>query len=99
MEAGEAVSVGAGGGLAVLFTPGHSPGSLSFYCAEAGFVLAGDALFRESIGRSDLPGGNHALLLESIRTQLFALPPATVVYSGHGAPTTIGHELAHNPFF
>lgn len=84
--------------LEVLFAPGHSPGHVCFYCRRQGFVVGGDVLFRESIGRTDLPGGNHATLLQSIRTQLFTLPNETVVYSGHGEPTTIGHEKRYNPF-
>jgi hydroxyacylglutathione hydrolase len=84
--------------LEVRFTPGHSPGGLSFYCEKAGFVLSGDALFRESIGRTDLPGSHHATLIESIRRRLFTLPEETVVYSGHGPATTIRHERAYNPF-
>jgi len=84
--------------LKVLFTPGHSPASISFYCAESGFVLAGDVLFHESIGRTDLPGGNMETLLESIRTQLFTLPDETIVYSGHGPATTVRHEKEYNPF-
>ncbi len=84
--------------LEVLFTPGHSPASLSFYCKDDAFVLAGDVLFYESIGRTDLPGGNHELLLESIRNQLFTLPGETLVYAGHGPSTTIRHEMEDNPF-
>jgi hydroxyacylglutathione hydrolase len=84
--------------LKALLTPGHSPGSLSFWCASAGFVIAGDALFYEGIGRTDLPGGNHAQLLESIRKKLFTLPGETVVYPGHGPTTTIRHEQEYNPF-
>jgi glyoxylase-like metal-dependent hydrolase (beta-lactamase superfamily II) len=84
--------------LEVLFTPGHSPGHISFYCKEQDFILSGDVLFRESIGRTDLPGGNHDTLLHTIRTQLFQLPEETNVYSGHGPGTTIGHEKKYNPF-
>lgn len=84
--------------LKTLFTPGHSPGSLSFWCQEASFVLSGDVLFYESIGRTDLPGGNHQQLLQSIKEQLFTLPGETIVYSGHGATTTIRHEKEYNPF-
>lgn len=84
--------------FSVLLTPGHSPGSLCFYCEELHLLIAGDVLFRESIGRSDLPGGDHARLLKSIREQLFTLPEETVVYPGHGPQTTIGHEKKHNPF-
>lgn len=98
IEAGTVVSFG-NTHLEVLFTPGHSPASLSFYCRGAGFVLAGDVLFFESIGRHDLPGGNMTTLLQSIRSQLFTLPPETLVYPGHGQTTTIRHEMEYNPFF
>ena len=84
--------------LTILFLPGHSPGSVGFYCASQGFIIGGDVLFHESIGTSDLPGGDHATLLRSIREQLLTLPDDTIVYPGHGEPTTIGHEKAHNPF-
>lgn len=84
--------------LEVLFTPGHSPGSICFYCRAQHFVIGGDVLFKESIGRTDLPGGNHNQLLESIREKLFVLPDATVVYNGHGPSTTIGHEKKFNPY-
>jgi glyoxylase-like metal-dependent hydrolase (beta-lactamase superfamily II) len=85
--------------LKVLFVPGHSPGSIAFYNNAQNFVISGDALFQGSIGRTDLYRGNHAQLLESIRTQLFTLPEETQVYSGHGNPTQIGFEKNHNPFF
>jgi len=84
--------------LKILFTPGHSPGSICFYAAKDGFIIAGDVLFHESIGRTDLPGGDHDTLLNSIRKELFVLPDETVVYPGHGPATTIGHEKEHNPF-
>jgi hydroxyacylglutathione hydrolase len=84
--------------LKTMFTPGHSPASLSFYCESGGFVIAGDVLFHESIGRTDLPGGNFDTLMESIKTRLFILPDATIVYSGHGPTTTIRHEKEYNPF-
>lgn len=84
--------------LEILWAPGHSPGSICFYHANQKIVIGGDVLFRESIGRTDLPGGNHATLLKSIREQLFALPDDVVVYSGHGIPTKIGYEKEHNPF-
>lgn len=84
--------------LTVLFTPGHSPGHISFYCAAQHFVLSGDVLFRDSIGRTDLPGGNFNQLAESIRTRLYILPDQTIVYNGHGPETTIGYEKGHNPF-
>lgn len=84
--------------LKALFTPGHSPGSLSFYSAENNFVVSGDALFFQSIGRTDLMGGSHPALIRSIRTELLILPENTRVYSGHGPVTNIGHEKVYNPF-
>jgi hydroxyacylglutathione hydrolase len=84
--------------LEIIFLPGHSPGSVGFYSRDGGFLIGGDVLFRESIGRSDLPGGDHATLLNSIREQLWPLPDETLVYPGHCEPTTIGHERANNPF-
>lgn len=97
LEAGDVLSFG-NTRLEIRFTPGHSPASLSFYCKEDDFVLAGDVLFMESIGRTDLPGGNMETLLESIRSQLFTLPDHTLVYPGHGPSTTIRHEKEYNPF-
>jgi glyoxylase-like metal-dependent hydrolase (beta-lactamase superfamily II) len=82
----------------ILETPGHSPASISFYFPETGFVIAGDVLFRESVGRTDLPGANPDTLVKSILEKLYTLPDETIVYSGHGMPTTIGHEKRHNPF-
>ena len=84
--------------LNVFDTPGHSPGSISFYSEDQGFVISGDVLFKESIGRTDLPGGSHQQLLTSIRTKLFTLLDETIVYNGHGSTTTIGHEKEHNPY-
>ena len=84
--------------LEVIFCPGHSPGSVAFYNKTEGFVIAGDVLFYRSIGRTDLPGGDHATLLNSIKTKMFALPDETVVLSGHGPQTTIGSEKIYNPF-
>lgn len=85
--------------LNVIFTPGHSPGSLSFYCKKDKFVISGDALFFRSIGRTDLPLGDHETLIKSIRERLFSLPGETKVYSGHGQVTNIGDEKSENPFF
>jgi len=85
--------------LKALHVPGHSEGSLAFYSAECGFVITGDALFAGSIGRTDLPGGNYDLLIESIRDKLFRLPDETTVYPGHGEHSTIGKEKSSNPFF
>ncbi|MBK8088318.1 MAG: MBL fold metallo-hydrolase [Chitinophagaceae bacterium] len=84
--------------LKILFAPGHSPGHICFYCKAQGFIIGGDVLFRQSIGRTDLPGGNHETLIKNIKTQLFILPDETIVYSGHGPATTIGYEKKHNPF-
>lgn len=84
--------------LHALETPGHSPASVSFYIPLAQRVIAGDTLFRGSVGRTDLPGGNHERLIKSIRTKLLTLPPETEVYPGHGPETTIAQEARHNPF-
>jgi hydroxyacylglutathione hydrolase len=84
--------------LEVIYAPGHSPGHVCFYCKAQDFVIGGDVLFQRSIGRTDLPGGNHQTLINSIKTRLFSLPDATVVYSGHGPSTTIGEEKTFNPF-
>lgn len=84
--------------LKVLFTPGHSPASICFYCQAQDFVIGGDVLFHESIGRFDLPGGNEQILYKSIREKLFTLPDKTTVYPGHGEATTIGHEKKYNPY-
>ena len=81
-----------------IHVPGHSPGSLAYYSKEGGFVITGDALFQGSIGRTDLPGGDYDQLIQSIRTRLLVLPPETVVYAGHGPPSTIGYEISENPF-
>jgi glyoxylase-like metal-dependent hydrolase (beta-lactamase superfamily II) len=84
--------------LEILFTPGHSPGSVSFYNEASEFVIGGDVLFNGSIGRTDLPGGDYHTLINSIQTKLFTLPDETKVYSGHGSMTTIGFEKMNNPF-
>jgi glyoxylase-like metal-dependent hydrolase (beta-lactamase superfamily II) len=97
IEPGEVITFGVSK-LQVLFTPGHSPASLSFYNEEEAWVVAGDVLFYEGIGRTDLPGSDLPTLLESIRNQLFTLPPATLVYPGHGPTTTIRHEMEESPF-
>ena len=81
-----------------LYTPGHSPASLSFYCAADQFMIAGDVLFQGSIGRTDLPGGDFATLISSIQTKFFTLDDEVVVYPGHGPETTIGYEKKNNPF-
>jgi hydroxyacylglutathione hydrolase len=84
--------------LKILLTPGHSPASICFYCEAQNFLIGGDVLFYESIGRFDLPGGNEEQLYKSIREKLYVLPDETIVYPGHGEPTTIGHEKKYNPF-
>ncbi|AQY21998.1 MBL fold metallo-hydrolase [Riemerella anatipestifer] len=84
--------------LHLLHTPGHSPGSISFYHKEQNWVISGDVLFQGSIGRTDLYKGNYEQLIESIKTKLLTLPPNTQVYSGHGASTNIGFEQQYNPF-
>lgn len=84
--------------LEAIHVPGHSPGSIVFYNKEQGFMVVGDVLFQGSIGRSDLPGGNHEQLIQNIQSKLLTKADETVVYSGHGAPTTIGNEKANNPF-
>lgn len=84
--------------LEIRFTPGHSPGSVSFYHQAGNFVIGGDVLFNGSIGRTDLPGADYATLINSIQTQLFTLPDDTKVYSGHGPLTTVGFEKMNNPF-
>jgi len=78
--------------------PGHSPGHLMFYSAAERVVIGGDVLFRESIGRTDLPGGNHDELLSNIQNKVYSLPEDVTVYPGHGPSTTIGHEKMNNPF-
>jgi glyoxylase-like metal-dependent hydrolase (beta-lactamase superfamily II) len=82
----------------VLFTPGHSPGHVTFSIPDEQAIFSGDVLFKQSIGRTDLPGGDYATLLESIRTLVDSLPPETAVYPGHMETTTLGAEQATNPF-
>lgn len=97
LNEGDTVSVGAYS-FTVLHIPGHTPGSLVYYSAEAKLLIAGDVLFRESIGRTDFPKGNHQDLIDNIRQKIFSLPDDTRVITGHGAMTTIAHEKTHNPF-
>jgi glyoxylase-like metal-dependent hydrolase (beta-lactamase superfamily II) len=84
--------------LQVFYTPGHSPASISFYHAGTQQLIAGDVLFRESIGRTDLPGGSFEVLKASIEAKFWPLPEETIVYPGHGPSTTIGYERVNNPF-
>jgi len=85
--------------LEVLHTPGHTPGGICLYSKDEGIVFTNDALFADSIGRTDFPDGNMGQLVNGIREKLFTLPDNTVVYPGHGPTTTIAREKAHNPFF
>lgn len=85
--------------LEAIHVPGHSPGSLVFYCKDEKCIFSGDVLFQGSIGRADLARGDFQELKESICSRLFTLPNDTNVYPGHGAPTTIGNEKTDNPFF
>jgi glyoxylase-like metal-dependent hydrolase (beta-lactamase superfamily II) len=82
----------------VRHVPGHCPGNVLFYLPASGAAFVGDALFRGSVGRTDLPGGDFAQLEESIREQIYTLPDAAVVYPGHGPETTVGAERTGNPF-
>lgn len=97
LEEGQTIAIGKHT-LRILFVPGHSPAHLCFYAAEEGFAIGGDVLFRNSIGRTDLPGGNHEQLIDNIRHKMYALPDETVIYPGHGPSTTIGFEKETNPF-
>jgi hydroxyacylglutathione hydrolase len=85
--------------LIALHVPGHAPESLAFYNEKDKVVFTGDALFAGSVGRSDIPGGDHKLLIQSIKNKLFVLPQDTLVYPGHGEATTIGTEMENNPYF
>lgn len=84
--------------LDILFTPGHSAGHIVFYSPEKKIIIGGDVLFRESIGRTDLPGGDYDTLIKSIKEKLFVLEDDIEVYPGHGPKTTIGYEKQYNPF-
>jgi len=95
-EGGE-IKVGAEA-LKIIFVPGHAPGHIIFINHAEKYVIGGDCLFRESIGRTDLPGGDHQTLLDSIRAKMFTLPDDYVVYPGHGLETSIGYEKKNNPF-
>jgi hydroxyacylglutathione hydrolase len=84
--------------LQVLHTPGHTPGGISLYSNEQGVVFVGDALFADSVGRTDFPGGSMTQLVRGIKDKLFTLPDETKVYPGHGPATTIAHEKAYNQY-
>ena len=85
--------------LEAIHVPGHSPGSMVYYCKAENLMFSGDVLFQGSIGRADLAGGNFDELREHICSRLFVLPDDTKVYPGHGHSTTIGYEKSNNPFF
>lgn len=97
IKEGDSIAVGAYN-FEVLSTPGHADGSLCFVCQSEKVVITGDALFRQSIGRTDLPTGDLDLLLNNLKNKLFTLPKDYKVYPGHGPSTDIGYEIAHNPF-
>ncbi len=96
LEDGDQIQVGSIE-LEVIHTPGHSPGGICLY-DKSGHLFVGDTLFADSVGRTDLPGGSHSQLVQSIRTRLMDLPGETIVYPGHGPETTVAREKAHNPF-
>jgi glyoxylase-like metal-dependent hydrolase (beta-lactamase superfamily II) len=97
LQDGESVFLGEDE-LKIRLAPGHSPGSICFYNENQGFVIGGDVLFYQSIGRTDIPYGDSETLIQSIREQLFTLPDETIVYAGHGRSTKIGLEKQNNPF-
>ena len=97
LKEGDVVSLGEDS-LKVIEAPGHSPGSICFYCEKQKFIIGGDVLFYQSIGRTDLPGGSHEDLIRNIKEKLFKLPGDVKVYPGHGRETTIGDEIKYNPF-
>lgn len=90
--------IAAGMSFEARHVPGHCPGSLLFYCASDQVAFCGDAIFRGSVGRTDLPNGNWNELLTSIRTRIYTLPNVTVLHPGHGGRTTVGHEQQNNPY-
>ena len=97
VEGGETLQI-AGFDIEVIFTPGHSPGHVSYWIADEQALFSGDVLFQQGIGRTDLPGGDYDQLMRSLREVLLQLPDDTVVCSGHGPTTTIGAEREENPF-
>jgi glyoxylase-like metal-dependent hydrolase (beta-lactamase superfamily II) len=97
IDAGQTLHFGSSQ-LEILSTPGHSIASLSFYHANTSILFGGDVIFKNSIGRTDLPGGNFEVLAQSIREKIYTLPEETRIYSGHGPSTTVGSEKLNNPF-
>jgi hydroxyacylglutathione hydrolase len=94
---GQLLEIG-GCAFEVRHVPGHSPGHVLFYCEAAATAFIGDVVFAGSIGRTDLPGGSYQQLMRSIREKVLTLPPETTLLSGHGPPTSVGHEARSNPF-
>lgn len=97
LKDGDKIKIGTGT-LEVISVPGHSKGSIALYDREGGYLITGDALFKGSIGRTDLPGGNYRELINSIENELLSLPDETVIFPGHGPSSTIGEEKQSNPF-
>lgn len=97
LEEGDTLSVGKYR-FQVLHVPGHTPGHIVFYCAEAGLLIAGDVIFYESIGRTDFERSNHDDLIKNICEKIFTLPDDTEIITGHGRTTTVGYEKQHNPY-
>jgi len=97
LKEGDVISLG-DDKLEVIHAPGHSPGSICFYCEKQNFLIGGDVLFQNSIGRTDLPYGDHEALIKNIKEKLFKLLPDVTVYPGHGPETTIGSEIEGNPY-
>jgi len=95
---GQIIDLGGDFQIQVLHVPGHTPGCVTFYLPTISLAVVGDTLFCESVGRTDLPGGNYAALEHSIQSILYQLPPATIAIPGHGSNTTIGHEMKYNSF-
>ncbi len=97
IKEGDVITIG-NYSLVAISVPGHSPGSLCYYCKEDAILFSGDVLFKESIGRTDLYGGSYKALNENITSKIFTLPDNTIVYCGHGPTTTIGYEKEYNPY-
>jgi glyoxylase-like metal-dependent hydrolase (beta-lactamase superfamily II) len=97
LQAGDTLTFGKSS-FEILFTPGHAPGHICLYSKENKLLISGDVIFQRSIGRTDLPGGDHGTLINSIITQLFPLPNETQVFCGHGPSTNLGYEKENNPF-
>ena len=97
LHAGDKIALG-DEELEVVHIPGHSPGGIALYSPKDAFMITGDSIFQESIGRTDLPGGNYGQLIRALQKHVLTLPPATVLYPGHGDATTVNHELHANPF-